>query len=746
MPTPINGRYLNLTEVKMIRLFTLDDISAFSSDAVYKIGLAADAFGLTDENISSFPSRDALCDEALVAVQNGDHIIVAHERTGYNSCKRELIARLLLEEYESEEIKDLIALHAGEDIGDIDLTGHSLVPRGSLYHFTSDGLYCGFTTDALQGKLTCLPLDFLRIDTALASLVEDVLEPMDALSKGERPPIKMPETDIVSHVEEMVAGLSEANHSLALATGEATMWVYNLYDRIPELTERISFVEVVDEEENAEEATAESESVRIIRHAREAMSNSGTDMGGAVSEIYSMENEDGKTVYFAYAALVDKGSAKAKKITTRNPEDLAVILPHALIVLTSLVKAKSEGAVKALLDAKKLYEDESEPENAVPVIAEKDKPLSRNMLIGAICALVVAVLLPVILVVSLVSNNEPTATTLPPITSTSSPAQITDPTSQPSDFQGIINSGITEPSAPDVSATETAAPAPSTSGTFTFYVFGYGHGVGMSQTGANYLAGLGWSWADILAHYYYDANTYIVTGEKYPEKITYEGKQYTTREYLARALEAEMPSSSNMEALKAQVVALYTFARYYNAKAVANRNPIFTAKLTSSSHSFLADGKQPSANAYAAVDAIIAIGPYIENNGTTALTPFHAMSAGKTTSYYNCWGKDSGTSVPYLSGARTSMGDYYDDNFKSTVTISSTELRSLASEQGIELSGDPATWLSIISHDAAVREDIGYVSSIKVGSKVMTGNDFRIKLLGGRIRSHCFAITYTPTA
>ena len=736
----------------MIRLFTLDDISAFSSDAVYKIGLAAEGFGLSDENISSFPTRDELCDAALVAVQSGDYVIVAHERTDYNSCKRELIARLLLEEYESEEIKDLITLHAGEDIGDIDLTGHSLVPRGSLYHFTTDGLYCGFTTDVLQGKLSYLPLDFLRIDAALASLVEDVLEPMDALAKGERPPIKMPETDIRSHVEEMVEALSKANLRLALATSEATMWVYNLYDEIPELSDSISFAEVVDDENyDEDEATAESESVRIIRHAREAMSNSGTDMGGAVSEVYSMENEDGKTVYFAYAALVDKGSAKAKKITTKNPEDLAVILPHALTVLSSLVKAKGENAVEALAAAKKLYESGKDEKESLPAAAEKDKPLSKNMMIGAICALVIAVILPIILVVNLVSGDEPT-TTLPPIssTTTTAPSQTTAPNifdpNAGTNLQGIVNSGVTEPSAPDVSATETAAPAPSTSGTFTFYVFGYGHGVGMSQTGANYLAGLGWSWADILAHYYYDANTYIVTGEKYPEKITYEGKQYATRDYLARALGAEMPASSNMEALKAQVVALYTFARYYNAEAVAKRNPIFTAKLSKSSHSFLADDKQPAPSIYAAVDAIIAIGPYIENNGTTALTPFHAMSAGKTTSYYNCWGKDSGTSVTYLSGARTSMGDYYDEGFKSTVTITSTELRALASDQGIELSGDPATWLSIISHDAAVREDIGYVSSIKVGNKVMTGNDFRIKLLGGRIRSHCFAIAYTPTA
>lgn len=734
----------------MIRLFIADDISPSSSDAVFKIGLAAERFGLSDDQIQVFPTNDALYDEALLATERGDYVIVGCECVNYNHCKRELMAKLLLEEYESDEIKDLITINAGDDISEIDLMGHSLVARGSVYHFTTDGLFCGFTTDVLHGKLTYLPLDFLRIDAILVSLVEDVLEPMDAIAKGERPPIRMPQTDILPHVEKIVSGLTIADQKLALATSEATMWVYNLYDQVPELTERISFVEVVDDDDSAgTETTAETESVRIIRHAREAMLNSGATMGGAISEVYSTENEEGKTVYFAYAAIVDKGAAKAKKINTSNPEDLAAILPHALSVLAGLVEAKTDRIIKALEAAQRKHEDE-EAEAAAPVPAE-EKKLSKNMMIFAVCALLVAIILPIILVSSLTKDKPTTQPVINPSVSTTA-NNPTQPTSNPfgqntqqTTLNGIVNSGVTEPSSPDVSATPTAAPVSSTSGVFTFYVFGYGHGVGMSQVGADYLAGLGWSWADILAHYYYDPNTYIITGETYPQKITYEGTQYDTREYLARALEAEMPSSSNMEALKAQVVAIYTFARYYNSDAIATSNPIFTGNMTKSSHAFLDAGKTPASSIYAAVDEIIRIGAYISYNGTTALTPFHAMSAGKTTSYYNCWGKNSGTSVPYLNGARTSIGDYYDEDFKSTVTITSQELQNLASAQGITLSGDPASWLNIISHDAAVREDIGYVSSIKVGSQVMTGNDFRINLLGGRIRSHCFAMTYTPS-
>lgn len=738
----------------MIRLFTLDDISAFSSDSIFKIGLAAEKYGLSDENLASFPTHDTLYNETLLATENGDYVIVACEPEDYNRTKRELIAKLLLEEYESPEITELISINAGDDLSEIDITGHSLVPKGSIYHFTTDGLFCGFTTDVLHGKLTVLPLDFLRIDSVLTSLVDDVLEPMAAIAKGERPPIKMPHTDIVPNVKNILESLTKADMKLALATSEATMWVYNLYDTVENLTDRISFVEVVDEEAELEESTAETESVRIIRHAREAMLNSDSSLGGAISEIFSTEDEEGKTVYFAYAAIVDKGTAKAKKINTSNPEDLSVILPHALTVLANLIDAKAQQAIKNLEMAQKRRErDDDDRRTPPPAAKPEEKMMSKNMLIGGIIGLVIAIIVPIILVVSLATKDEPTtvppATLAPGVSSNTGITQNNPFGTQPANqtpSANIVNANVTEPSAADVSATPTAAVAPSTSGTFTFYVFGYGHGVGMSQTGANHLASLGWSWAEILAHYYYDANTCIVSGEIYPQKITYEGNQYDTREYLARAVEAEMSASFNAEALKAQVVAIYNFARYKNAQSLSSGSPIFTGDLSSDDHAFLDSSRTPSDSVYAAVDEIMSIGPYIANNGTTALTPFHSMSAGKTTSYYNCWGKESGTNVPYLSGARDSVGDYNDPNFKSTVSISSADIQALATKQGITLSGDPSTWINILSHDKAVREDIGYVSSIRVGGKTMTGNEFRSTLLGGRIRSHCFAFTYTPAA
>lgn len=716
----------------MIKLFILNDVSPYSSDAVFKICLALENKGLTQESVVRFNSYDDLLDAIIPALEKGEHIIVSPETSNYNSVKRDIIGKLILQEFSSPVIAEIIALNAGDDLSEIDLTGHCLVPAESKTLISTDGLYSGFSVSMLSGKLSCIPLDFMRVDEILAQFIEKVIEREERLAQmGIDSEIEMPDYDLLPAVSSMVEALSSQDKTIALATSEATMWVYNLYDKVDELTERVKFVEVVDEDNAV--AESETESAMVIRHAREAMLGVGADFGAAVSEIYSSETPDGRTVYFAFTAVVDKSTAKAKKINISDPENLAIILPHAITLMSDMVCNKIEVVSKALA-----LPDTDEAEK--PKTEEEKKPISNKLLIFAACA-VVALILPIILVFTVFNEDEPTTAAPPvynpaPITTqaTTAPQTTNNPFGPQNPNNGFV--GGNEPSAEDVSATQATTSKPSTSGVFTFYVFGYGHGVGMSQVGANYLAkNEGFNYAQILAHYYYDGNASIVSGDIYPEKITYAGSAYSTREYLAKALEAEMGPSFHIEALKAQAVAIYTFAKHYSYNLSADATA-FTAGT-------------PSNIVYQAVDTVMKDGLYISYAGDVALTPFHAMSAGVTTSYYNVWGKNAGTNVPYLSGGRVSPGDYLDNNFKSVYTITSADLKKLVeanSDLGVKLSGDPSTWLSIVTHDKAIREDIGYVSTINVGGKIITGNDFRIKVLGGRIRSHCFAMTYTPDA
>ncbi len=751
----------------MIRLYTLKDISAFSSDSVYKICLSLDKFGLSEESIESFASYDEMFDSAMSALEKGKHIIIAAENTDFIMAKKELITKLILENSVSPEVADFITLNAGDDISEIDMDGHCTVPEGSALHLTTDGLYSGFTCDALSGRLSFIPLDFMRLDSVLSSVVKNEEKTLALMNQHSENPfadfakddIEMPLYDITPAVSKMVASLMEHDKKVAITTGEASMWIYNLYDRIEGLTDTIGFVEITDPEENVsdeseqesafeealrnkdegEEIPKESESMKVIRHAREAMYNTDCDFGASISPVYSTENENGHTSYYAYVAIVDRSTAKAKKINTSKPEDIPLILPHTINILSDVICQKAEVLSTAI--AKIDYSDDEETDETSAPASENSKAvftLSKGMLIFAAVVLVFAIVSPVLMTYFMLKPQTTTAPTDLPVNNPGYYQSTQPPTTTASPFvtttkdPAMLNNGITEPVAPEVSAISTTAAVKSDKGVFTFYVFGYGHGVGMSQVGANYLATQGWDAWSILAHYYYDAseNTKIVSGDAYPAKIKYAGTEYNTRDFLASALESEMGGSYQVEALKAQAIAIYTFAKYNGFNLYADAT---------------AFGKTPSQTVYSVVDDIMAGGYYIASGSDVAVTPFHAMSAGVTTSYYNVWGKGIGASVPYLSGGRKSYGDYLDANFKSTYTITSDDLKKLVKENAkIDLSGDPSTWLGIITHDSAVRDDIGYVSSINVGGNIMTGNDFRIKVMGGRIRSHCFAFTYTP--
>ena len=703
----------------MLKLFILDNLSAFSSDTVFKICLSLEEKGLQEENTEKFDSYDDMFASLAVSLEDGDHVIVASENVDYLSVKNALIPYFTLQGTSNSSIAEAIAKNNDGSLEDIDMEAQCLSPIGATLLLSSDGLYSGFSTLVSGGRLTCLPLDFNRVDSMISILIDQIISREESMAEmGVEGEIHMPDFDLIPAVSNMVSALYDNEKTLALCTGEATMWIYNLYDKVDYLTDSIKFAEV----ESNSDAEEENESAAVIAKARDAMMSVGSDFGGAVSDIYSSYNEAGNINYYVFAAVVDSESANAKKINISDSSNLSIILPHAVTLLSDMICKKLKAAERALRQETAATANKKEPIVVTP------------KMIGIIAALLLVIIIPIVLVFNLIGGKEDPTTTIPtPPTQSTQPSEpsTTNPFGPTQQGNNILAG--TEAGATDVSANPTVAPQPSSKGLFTFYVFGYGHGVGMSQTGANYLANQGWTWAEILAHYYYDPGTSIIQGDNYPDTITYAGTKYDTREFLAKSLESEMGPSFHTEALKAQCVAIYTFAKHnkYNLNADATAF----------------DKTNPSSTVYAVVDDVMREGFYIANNDGVALTPYHAMSAGKTTSYYNVWGKNSETHVSYLSGGRKSYGDYLHTDYKSVYTITSDDLKKLIESNDdlkVNLSGDPSTWLTILTHDQAVRDDIGYVSTINVGGMVLTGNDFRIKVMEGRIRSHCFALQYTP--
>lgn len=753
----------------MLKLISLQGFLNLSDDAIEKISDGLSCVGLEKDGISKFDDADDFLDAVAIAVDEQHTVVVAVENEEYNVIKKQVIGKFSLENKSSPDIAEAISRERGELFeGNVpDMEGHCFVPSDAELYITNDGLYCGFCVEFANGaKLIYVPLDVTRLDTLLEYIREELgykeKEEEPEEEKKEDPNTRVlfsifddneneevkendesekeeeieeePQQDLepeepvdLTGFDEAIANAGRAVYSLiqldktvAFVDCEYSKYIKAISKQVDGLTDAFSFDDVpLDGEEELEPQIA------LARKTRLALRDTGADFGAAISPILEGE-KDGKQFYYAYIIIHDGSSAKAKKVSTSTQQGSESLIPHAFALMFELLAQKAE-----ILSA------QEEQENAIEETEKK-----KRIITLAICVAVaaVAIISAVIMVWRYLSVGDDIYTTTDPNNISNSNQSVSDSSNQPSDNIPAITAGNSvsntgtlttdpnyqypaEPTAGNVSANNTSSPIASQSGTFTFTVYGYGHGVGMSQNGANYYASIGWNYLEILAMYYYGTN--LVIGDTYPQTISFGGTSYSTRDYLAIAIESEMGSGFETEALKAQAVAVYTYAKYNNYS------------VASTSHAF---DKTPSEKAYAAVDAVI--GQYVTYNGEVCQTLFHSTSAYKTSSYANTFG---GEQIAYLSGGRPSYGDVKADYYMTTVTFTSEELKAkIYSTTGIQLSGDPSTWLKVISHDACINQDIGYVSYIQVGSQVYTGYKFRLDVLGGAIRSHCFTMTYTP--
>ena len=274
-------------------------------------------------------------------------------------------------------------------------------------------------------------------------------------------------------------------------------------------------------------------------------------------------------------------------------------------------------------------------------------------------------------------------------------------------------------------------------GTYTFTVYGWGHGVGLSQMGAlTYGDSAGrfkWNYVQILLHYY--PETHMAYEEDMPATVARGGVSYPLRDYLAHTTMAEIGSlctANKREAIKAQIVAIYTFVKRHSYSVSAG--------------SIAYTGKDPGSLIYACVDDVM--GQYLAySSGATATGLFAASCPSWTASSGSTWGGrnyeglEGGLYSPETVSVRTVTMDVSD-----IIRIASTYNEGKPNDQKIHLTGDPSTWLEIVEHDGAYSDNIGYVTKLRIGDRTMSGNTFRTLLFRvpdvPGLRCHCFSLQY----
>lgn len=719
------------------------------------------------------------------AFGDSETVVLAASERHYIEIKKLLFDALRTKTASSDRIAEVLE-KADED--------QCLMPADAQILVTDDGKYSGFIEKSGSQTLVFLPLSdgrcakvaeelklvFLPVEKAAESA--NTTEP-DANGAGE------PSAEEKCDPEEVVALLKERGLSVAVASSKNSPFVFSVlpYDDESDFGDAI-FAQSVDIERQEDESHGEY----IASMAGRARAKSGASVGAAISNVFRNDDEDSK--HFMLICIADENKARVFKVFSRKGETTQEFI-YACVhrLYSALADYARNGFVMHDVsdDASIIITDGEHPSHhkSAPVRSGKKTALivAAIILIAVLIGTAVTFLVKgygsqagasligartpdttesgtgdiigVIDDIIIADVEDPNGDASNEQSSDSTAAQSTDSGKTTGEqTNGTVPGSIAEGSTvlttvistkpttrPNTTGKPTTKPtqkptetttrhSSSKTGTFVFTVYGYGHGVGMSQNGASEYARRGWTYKQILLHYYNNPGISLVKDSNLPSKVTYNGKSYSLAEYLGKTAYAEVGPSAPLESIKSQMVAIYTYAKRQNFK------------MTTSNHAFRESYSGTSSSIENAIKATL--GEYLAYYGSPAFTPYFSTAAGKTASSANVWG-GSQNSYPYLAGGRTSP----EGNVKRTLTISSEELRKkveaynakVDSSKRITLQSDPAQWIKILEHDSARGSSCGYISSMKIGNKTMRGNAFRLNIMGAAVlRSHCFTFTYTP--
>jgi len=246
--------------------------------------------------------------------------------------------------------------------------------------------------------------------------------------------------------------------------------------------------------------------------------------------------------------------------------------------------------------------------------------------------------------------------------------------------------------------------------------------------------------------------TYDSTGLNYTEAdtckvldcISGEVSEMSMRDYIIGSVLAEMPASYHEEALKAQAVAVHTYAvRQREKQLLKPDEELMGAYISNDSSKFQAyfteeqardfygsDYEKYYEKAAKAVDEVSDQILMYENEPIVAA--FHSMSSGKTESAEVIWGNKVDYLVPVDSSCDKNASGYKEETVFSADEI---EARLTAAYDEIKLGSDKSKWLAVLK-----TSDSGTVTELQAGNKTLKGTEVRTIL---NLRSACFTVAYS---
>ena len=649
---------------------------------------------------------------------------------------------------------------------------HCAVPEKSKVFVSADGLYSAFVKELGEGLVAVMPLEEERAAAVFAAGLE-------ALFVKAFPAAK-PKKTSMDKVKDSVRAVIDSGKTVAVSPCGSAKAILSVITAVPESEETFipdSTVKEAVEGESAEDFITQS--AKLSKETTEA------DFGISISDINTTdEGEDYVTV-----CVADSERARAARVFALPGEGKKQLIAAAVIKLCSMLEEVTGGAglvgfrAPEKKDSKKtafmiaicavaiaavicliaavimggehtkasyadagshnikeestLLQQEDEyyggsgldgVDMDLIIIPEETTFLSTETTAQTLTEKVTSLLTTI---ATTVKTTKATTTEKPTTTTTKATTTEKPTTTQPETTTKPAETTTEKPS----EGTTGAA-----GGKFVFKVYGYGHGVGMSQHGALEMAKNGKTYEQILTHYF--PGTTIKEDAETPETVKYGGEDIPLVEYICKTTKKEMGySSAGREAVKAQMAAIYTYAKHNNFVVKSSQHAYESG--------FAFEGTEIHKACLEYLGMATAedkpVAKYVDYNGTAANTVYFSTSAGKTASASTVW---SANTYPYLEGGVSSPENPNPSEFE----VSADDFRKLVEaynngkdeDKKIVLGDNPAQWITVVEHDKCISDSCGYVTAVKVGNARMKGNAFRTGLMNYKIRSHCFTVTYIP--
>lgn len=210
-------------------------------------------------------------------------------------------------------------------------------------------------------------------------------------------------------------------------------------------------------------------------------------------------------------------------------------------------------------------------------------------------------------------------------------------------------------------------------------------------------------------------------------------------DYVIGCVASEMPAYYEKEALKAQAVLCYTYAKWIMQNSDSGKPDGADVSDSPDKHQKYMDEQQLKEKFGEKYDGYLSrikecvnevLGETLTYNNEPIIACYHALSAGQTQSAETVWG----TEIPYLQSVKAD-GDELSPDFDRTVSLTANQFREKAKASGVtKLSDKPSEWLKITKKNKS-----GYVESAALGAKTFTGAEIRNIF---SLSSAIFTVTY----